>query len=75
MWVMNALEGKFAISSFMALGASFVFRLRVLLGFGNVASPSIFRVTAGYGGIAVSSIVTHTIETVGGSSPEQAATV
>lgn len=75
MWVVNALKGKFATSSFMALIASFVFYIIVLLGYGNLASPYIFWFTVVYGGIAVFYIVTHMIEMVRGKSSEQAATV
>lgn len=72
-WVVNALKGRFATSSFMALVASFVFYISVLLGFGNLASPYVFWFTVVYGGIAVFYIVTHMIEMVRGSRGEQRA--
>jgi hypothetical protein len=72
-WVVNALKGRFATSTFMALVASFVFYISVLLGFGNLRSPYIFWFTVVYGAIAVFYIVTHMIETARGTSSREAA--
>ncbi len=72
-WVVNALKGKFATSTFMALIASFVFYISVLLGFGNLNSQYVFWFTVVYGGIAIFYIVTHMIEMVRGTRGENRA--
>lgn len=64
LWVVNALKGSFSASSLMALVASFVFYIVVLLGFGNLQSWEVFWFTVVYGGIAAFYIVTHMIEAI-----------